>query len=198
MRKIKRLQLLGLLTGLALGVVLAAEEPALTLKDIDGASREPLKFEKEQKAAVFIFITNDCPIANAYAPEINRICEAYAKKSIVFYLVHVDPDLKADAARKHAKDFCYTCPVLLDPEQALVGRLKATVTPEAVVVSPEGKTLYRGRIDDRYITYMKQRAEPESRDLRAALDAICEGKPVPAAETKAVGCIIQTMKERKP
>ncbi|MBI3828619.1 MAG: redoxin family protein [Planctomycetes bacterium] len=198
MRTARLLRMLGLLAGFALGVALGAEDPALALKDLDGASREPLKFEKDQKAVVFVFITNDCPISNAYAPEINRICAAYAKQGVAFYLVHVDPDLKPETARKHAKEFGYTCPVLLDPQQALAVRVKAAVTPEAVVVSPEGKTLYRGRIDDRYISYTKQRAEPESRDLRAALDALCAGKPVPVAETKAVGCIIQTMKERKP
>ena len=65
-----------------------------------------------------------------------------------------------------------------------------TVTPEVAVLSADQKLLYRGRIDDRYIDFGKDRPEPTVRDLERALDAIVAGKPVPVAETRAIGCIL--------
>ena len=53
--------------------------------------------------------------------------------------------------------------------------------------------LYRGRIDDRYIEFGKDRPEPTVRDLERALDAIIAGKPVPVRETRAIGCILSDL-----
>jgi hypothetical protein len=66
----------------------------------------------------------------------------------------------------------------------------ATVTPEAVVVGTSGKIEYRGRIDNKYVTWGTARPEATERDLRAAIQAVAEGRPVATAYTKAVGCFI--------
>jgi hypothetical protein len=50
--------------------------------------------------------------------------------------------------------------------------------------------LYRGRIDDRYIEFGKDRPQPTVRDLERALAAIVAGKPIPVVKTKAIGCYI--------
>ena len=175
------------------GATALFSEQKLVLADMQGVKREPLG-AKDCKATVFVFITNDCPVSNGYAPEINRICAEYAPKRIAFYLVHVDPDLKPADAKKHAADYGYRCPVLLDPSHQLVKVTQVTVTPEAAVLSPDGKLLYRGRIDDSFVALGKKRAQPTTRDLRDALDAILLGKTVAIATTTAVGCYIPPAK----
>src|SRR5262249_38688129 len=130
----------------------------------------------------------DCPISNAYAPEIKRICANYAPKKVATFIVHADPDVSAAAAKKHARDYGLPGPVLLDPAHVLVRRTGVTRAPEVAVLAPDGKIAYRGRIDDWYVDYGKRRAEPAQRDLRNALDAILAGKPVPRATTPALGC----------
>ena len=160
----------------------------LEIKDIQGTAHQLPG--TSARATVFFFITSDCPISNRYAPEINRISADYAAKNIDFYLVHSDPDLTASAARQHAKEFGYRCPVLLDRAHALAKKTGATVTPEVAVLSPGGELLYRGRIDDWYANYGKFRREPTKRDLRLALDAILEGQPVSNPRTKSIGCFI--------
>ena len=155
--------------------------------------RRPLEV-KGAAGAVLIFIATDCPISNSYAPEISRICAEYSGEgpgNFRFYLVQVDPDLSPEAAARHARDFGYTCPVLLDTHHMLVESLRAKVTPEAVVSGPDGAVRYRGRIDDKWAGYGKARPEPTMRELRAALDAIRAGKPVPTPETEAIGCPIE-------
>ncbi len=163
--------------------------PDLELSDIHGRKHTPLK-AAGQNATAFIFIIHDCPIANGFAPEINRIVADYAGKPVAFYLVYVERDLAPEAARQHAKEFGFTATALLDPAHALVKRAGATVTPEAAVLATDGAVLYRGRIDDRFADYGKRRAAPTTRDLRDALDAVLAGKPVATPFTKAVGCFI--------
>src|SRR5438034_199604 len=46
----------------------------------------------DAKASVFIFISNDCPISNRYAPEIRRLCDEFSRQRVAFWLVHPDPD----------------------------------------------------------------------------------------------------------
>ena len=170
---------------------------ALELPDVSGQLHRPLE-KSSARADVVIFVVHDCPIANAFAPEINRLNADFKPRGIRFFVVHVDPTLAAADARQHAKDFGYTCPVLLDRQHTLVARLKAAVTPEAFVINPAGETLYRGRIDDRFADLGKRREEPTRRDLRLALENFLAGKAVTEPVTKAIGCFIPTVKRSTP
>jgi hypothetical protein len=65
----------------------------------------------------------------------------------------------------------------------------ATITPEAVVVDPQGRVLYRGRIDDRYVSLGLERPVATRRDLDEALTDITVGKP-PLAGQHAGGRLL--------
>ncbi len=83
-------------------------------------------------------------------PEVNRICRAYGAGGIRFYLVHADAELSVAEAAKHAAEYGYSSPVLMDRKHELVETLGVTTTPEVAVVTRDGAIAYRGRIDDRY------------------------------------------------
>src|SRR5438105_14126768 len=135
----------------------------LVYNDLDGIAHHP--FESRGKAgSVLIFYWHDCPICNSYAPEINRLYAAYT--NFAFYIVQVDADLTATAAREHAKEYALRPPVLLDPHHRLVKLTKPTVTPEAVVLDKKRHVLYRGRIDDLYAALGKRRPSATQHDLR--------------------------------
>ncbi len=165
---------------------LASSAEALSLTDIHGKEHKIL----DGKLTVLVFILHDCPIANAFAPEISRICEAYEKKGVAFYVVHVEHDMKIDEAKKHAKDFGYRCPVFIDAKHELVKRAQATVSPEGAVFAADGSLKYHGRINDLYVDLGKKRHAPTTHDLREAIDAVLEGKSVKVAKTEAIGCVI--------
>lgn len=164
--------------------------------DVNGIAVRPFE-ARQQKATLLVFTTHDCPIANAYAPEIKRICEAYEAKGVRMFLVHVDLDLSAENARKHATEFGFVCPVLLDRTHALVKAAGATMTPEAALFSPDGTVQYLGRIDDHYAAYMKKRAAPTRCDLREALDELLAGKPVSVKRAEPIGCYIPELEGAK-
>ena len=158
------------------------------------AEIDPFKAHKNARALVFIFISNECPIANRYAPEIQRLHKQFASNQIEFFVVHADPSETSAAIQRHTRDFGYTCRVLRDANQRLARRAGVRVTPEAAVFLPSGQRVYRGRIDNWYEDFGKARREPTERDLQAVLEAIIQGKPVPVAETRAIGCYIPGLK----
>lgn len=181
---------------LSLLLVLNVRAATPQLADLTGKLHEPLKNDG-RKATVIIFTLPDCPVANAFAPEINRIVADYSARGVGFYLAHVDRDLTAEAARKHATDFSLRCPVLLDTQHTLVKALGATRTPQVFLLGADGKTLYRGRINNLFADYGQRRQSVTQHDLRDALDAVLAGKPVTQATTEVIGCHIQTITETK-
>jgi len=137
---------------------------------------------------VLFFITSDCPIANSFAPEINRIVAEYGPRGVAFSMVYTDHHQTPEAARRHASEYGYESPVRLDAGRVLSRRYGVTVTPEAVLVDAAGERRYRGRIDDRYLAPGQYRLKPGTRELRDAIEAVLDGRPVAVAETKAAGC----------
>lgn len=160
-----------------------------SLRDADGAAHTGDEWT-QARAVVLFFVTTDCPLSNGYAPEMNRIEETYAPRGVRFYAVQGDTTIADEEVRRHAREFAYRFPVLLDPQQILTHHTGATVTPEAVVLSAEGAVLYLGRIDNRVKDFGKVRIQATEFDLRDALDAILAGRPVPHPRTRALGCAI--------
>ena len=174
-------------TGMVLCLGTGPGQAPLKVKDSNGRWQQPLAARTNPTALVFI--TTECPIANAYAPEINRIIAAYEPKGVRFYLVQVAPDVTAAQAKKHAEEYGYKPLVLLDPKGVLVKATGALVTPEAVVLLA-GRVVYKGRIDDLYYGLGKRRARVTQRDLRLALDAALRGRKPVSPAAPAIGCTI--------
>jgi hypothetical protein len=149
------------------------------------------------KAAVVLFITTDCPIANRYAPELERIRRDYAARGVTLALLYVDPELTDEAAMEHAREYGLEAAQAVDRKHLAVRAAGATVTPEAVVVDPAGRVRYRGRIDDQFADYGARRTEPSRRDLREALDDLLAGREIAVPETAALGCHIPELVLRR-
>ena len=168
----------------------------VSVPDAKGEMIQPLAGVGNRPATVLLFITDDCPITNAFAPEINSIVTEYEPRGVAFYAVMVDPWLSPVEAQKYATDFNYKCPVLMDQQHELVKAVGAAVTPEVAVISATGEVVYRGRIDDRYVDFGKKRLDPGRRDLRIALDEVLAGERVTVSRAPAVGCYIPDAAEQ--
>ncbi len=172
-------------------VVERTKSPAWDFSLLDAAGRKHTARDwKAARAVALFFIAAECPISNRYAPEINRLVADYSARGILFYGVHSDPAIGAPAARQHSKDYGFKFPSMLDPTQILASRTGVTLTPTAVILSPAGELLYRGRIDNRYLDFGKYRDAGVKPDLRLALDAVVAGKPVAEPFTKPIGCAL--------
>ena len=166
----------------------AAEKPE-EFTDVAGRHHR-LPGRDKCRALVLFFVAHDCPMANGYAPEIARICQDFTGRGVAFRVVYAERHLAPADAARHAREFSFPCPAILDRDLRLAARVGASVTPQAAVLSPEGKVLYLGRIDDLYADYGKKRAQPGKRDLRHAIEAILAGRAVAQARTPGLGCQI--------
>lgn len=168
---------------------------ALKLVDLEGRQISPLGADGAP-AIVFLFTRTDCPISNRYAPEVRRLHQKFAPLGVRFWLVYLDPGEPIETIRTHLKDYSYDLPVLRDPRHELVDLAGVTITPEAAVFTKGAQLAYRGRIDDRYVTFGQQRPAPTIRDLQLALEAVLEGRPVVPKTTQAVGCYIEDLRSQ--
>jgi len=173
---------------LFLGSILAAAD--VRIPDLDDRAVDPFKAPAGTKALAFIFVSVECPISNRYAPEVRRLHEKFAAQGVEFSLVYPNPMEPVAAIRRHLKEYSYPMRALRDPRQELSKVAGATITPEAAVFDTRGRVLYRGRIDDRYVSLGVERPVASRRDLDEALTAIVAGKAPHEATTHAVGCYI--------
>jgi hypothetical protein len=185
-----------LLASLAAALITASVSAAASrIAGIDGRTLRP--FEPAGPAHVVFFVATDCPISNAYAPEIQRVCRDYAAKGVGCSLMYEDVDLATTPARleqdvrRHVREFGYSqIPAAIDRARDIASRARVTVTPSAVVVDRAGEVRYRGRIDNFYAAFGTPRRHVTERDLRDALDAVLARRPVKSGDTEAVGCYI--------
>ena len=174
---------------LVLGLPCYAGVPDFHLRDTTGAMHSSAEWAGH-KAVLLYFTTVDCPVANSYVPEMNRIHDAYAPRGVLFLAVEADVTVPEPEVVRYATDFRYSFPVVMDPRQVLVQLTGASLTPQAAVLSSDGKLLYLGRVDNRVEDFGQQRINATVFDLRDALDAVLAGKPVARPVTKSIGCAI--------
>lgn len=176
---------------LALGLCLVAcadADVGPSVPDLDGVLCAPLDVPAGD-VHVLVFTSDECPIANAYAPTLGALHETWtATGRVRLFLVHVDPDMTAARAAEHAAAYALPGRLLLDPAQTLAHACGATITPEAVVRVPGGQ-VYRGRIDDQWRALGSRAPAAAQRDLARAVELALAGSPVPAPHPPAVGCL---------
>ena len=174
---------------LACGALSAATAPKFDLRDTNGF-RHTADEWRAKRAVVLFFTMTDCPLANGYVPEMNRMRAVYESKGVAFYAVQSDNTISEAAVQKYAQDFAYSFPMLNDPRLTLASLTGAKVSPEVAVLSASGEVLYLGRIDNKVEDLTNPRYAATEPELRNALDAVLAGKAPKEARTRAVGCSI--------
>lgn len=145
------------------------------------------------RAVVLFFTASDCPIANRYIPEIERLDREFSSVGVHFWWVYPNPEDTAVVVRQHERQFNVHSAVLLDTEQRLTAMAHATLTPEVAVLVPAGskwREVYRGRIDNRYVSLGQERPSATKHELEDALRAVIAGSAIPLPGGAPVGCSI--------
>lgn len=158
-------------------------------KDIEGNSFD-LRNGNDETLTVVVFVSTDCPVANAFQPVLRNLQADHASNKVRFVQVHPTSRITVEMAKKHQSDFRIESLVVLDLEREIAKLLKAKVTPEAFLLDGTGKILYRGRINDLYVGFGKKRRRPQNHDLANAIQSALDGELIETKVTKAVGCLI--------
>ena len=148
----------------------------------------------DTEAIVLFFIASDCPISNRYLPEMQRIESKFAAQHVVFWFVYPNFGETSEAVRRHEAAYGAEGHILLDPHHKLVAITHAKVTPESAVIVPEHRgaetfrTVYHGRIDDRYLEIGRERPAATQHDLERAIVDVLQHRFVQPPDGSAVGC----------
>lgn len=156
-----------------------------TLLDADG-KEQSLKALRGKNGSVLIFVSVQCPVSNAYNQRMEKLAQDFKARGITLIGINSNVTEAADSVKSHAAANNLTFPILKDGGNMIADRLGATKTPEAYVLDASNKLVYHGRIDN-----SKEAAGVNSSELRDALEALLDGKPIEKTTAMAFGCTIK-------
>ncbi|MEE2825620.1 MAG: redoxin family protein, partial [Planctomycetota bacterium] len=144
---------------------------------------------------VFCFVGCECPLARLYGQKLNLLADQYAEQGFDFIGVNSNQQDTLQEVGEYQEQLGIQFPIVKDYDNRLADLLSAQRTPEIVIVSPDRKIVYRGRVDNQYSPGIARAAATEH-DLAAALRQISQGEPVSQPKTVVEGCLIGRI--RKP
>ena len=171
---------------------LGTAAPDFALPDTDGKTVSLADFA-DAPALVVMFICNHCPFVKHVAAGLAALAKDYQQQGVAFAGINsndVDnfPDDSPEKMAEEVKLRGYTFPYLFDSSQQTAKAYRAACTPDFYVFDKDRRLVYRGQMDG---------ARPGNdvpvtgEDLRAALDAVLAGQPVPEDQKPSIGCNIK-------
>ena len=155
---------------------------------------EKFSLSTDTKFHVLVFLGVECPVARQYGAKLQPLADQFSGKSIQFIGVNSNPQDSSAEVAKFQQELKIQFPMLKDSSQLLAKRFQVTRTAEVVLIDSQGEVRYQGRIDDQYSPGVA-RGKTTSHDLREAIAAVVDGKPVANPKTIPVGCVITYKKE---
>jgi len=164
--------------------------PVFTLTDTEG-NEQAVPAPGAPPATVLVETCNHCPYVIAWNPRLRKVAEDYAPRGVRFLAISSNdpgrypadsPERMAQFVREHD----WPIPYAHDASQDVARALGAERTPHVFVLDSEQRLAYRGAPDADH--------EDPAQDaawLRAALDAVLDGRAVERAETPARGCTVK-------
>lgn len=165
--------------------------PDFKLPGVDGADYSLADFA-DAEVLVVVFTCNHCPYAQAYEGRLIDIQSDYAGRGVRLVAINSNdergyPEDSFDNMVVRAKKRGFNFPYLRDTHQSVADAYGAQCTPEIFAFDRERLLRYHGRIDDNW-------REPENvrrRDLREAIEAMLDDRPVEQPENPAIGCSLK-------
>lgn len=151
-------------------------------------------------ALLVMFLSNHCPYVKHVRAELAALGREYARKGVAVVAIGSnDPDRYPedgpDGIRAEAAAHGYDFPYLHDASQAVARAYRAACTPDFFLFDEARTLVYRGQLDDSRPSNGKP---VTGADLRAALDAVLAGRPVPEPQRPSLGCSIKWRPGNEP
>jgi hypothetical protein len=167
--------------------------PAITfsLLDLKGATH-PLDQNDGRHVRAYVFLSTHCPVSNGYIQTLNALHGRFPAKPVDLFGVVSDASVTRADAVEHFREFKAEFPILFDSSGLLQQTLKPTHVPEAIVLDRNGQLVYRGAIDNACEALGRRRPKAEKEFVADAITAALDNKLPAIAETKPVGCLIES------
>ena len=172
---------------------LGTSAPAFTLRDATTGTDVSLADLDDKPVVLIMFLSNHCPYVKHVAAELGRLGSDYGPQGVGIVAIGSNdieshPDDAPVRMVEFAAEHGFTFPYLYDQTQEVALAYRAACTPDFYVFDSDRQLVYRGQLDG---------ARPsndvlvDGHDLRAALDAALDGRPVPEPQLPSIGCSIK-------
>jgi peroxiredoxin len=171
---------------------LGTPAPPFALPDTDGRMVSLQSFD-DAPALLVMFICNHCPFVKHVRDELARLGREYTPRGVGIVAISSNdpaayPDDSPDRMREEKAEAGYVFPYLFDETQEVAAAYHAACTPDFFLFDGDRRLAYRGQLDD---SRPGNGVPVTGRDLRAALDALLAGEPVPSEQRPSLGCNIK-------
>ena len=175
--------------------------PGFALPDLDGAIVSPDDF-RDAPALLIGFICRHCPFVTHVRHGFAAFAREYQERGLAIVAINSNdveafPEDGPEGMREEAREAGYTFPYLFDESQEVAKKFRAACTPDLYLFDRDRRLVYRGRFDD-----SRPRTNPPmpvtGRDIRAAADAVLEGRAVSSDQKGSVGCNIKWKRGNEP
>jgi len=171
---------------------LGTQAPDFALPDPSGKVSSLADFDGKP-ALLVAFICNHCPYVKHIADGFAAFAREYGEKGLSVVAISANdaaayPEDAPPAMAKVAEAHGFTFPYLYDESQQVALAYQAICTPDFFLFDADRRLVYRGQFD---ASRPKGDVPVTGASLRAAVDAVLAGRPVPAEQMPSVGCSIK-------
>jgi peroxiredoxin len=151
-------------------------------------------------ALLVMFICRHCPYVVHVQEELAKLGRDYQGKNVGIVAISSNdvkgyPQDSPPRLKEMAEELALAFPYCYDESQEVAKAFTAACTPDFFLFNKERKLVYRGQLDDS----RPGNGKPVTgRDLRTALDAILDGKPVSDMQKPSAGCNIKWKAGNEP
>ena len=180
-------------------LALGTTAPDFKLPDTNGKTISLADFN-DSPALLVIFMCNHCPYVKHIRAGLAQLARDYQPKRVAILGINSNdaanyPEDSPARMKDEVKSAGYIFPYLNDETQAVAKTYRASCTPDIYLFDKNRKLVYRGQFDD---SRPGNGIPVTGKDLRAALDAVLAGKPVPPNQKASIGCNIKWKSGNEP
>jgi peroxiredoxin len=165
--------------------------PDVSLPDADGAEHH-LHAVAAGRPLLVAFVCNHCPYVQHVEVALGALIAGYGARLATVGVMSNDVDAYPqdgpDGMREQASRASWSFPTLVDDDHVLALALGAACTPDLFLFDAAGALVHRGAFDD---STPGNGLPVTGEHLRAALDAVLDGAPVPVGLPPSLGCSIK-------
>jgi peroxiredoxin len=178
---------------------LGTEAPAFRLPDPSG-KLVALDDFADAPALLVAFLCNHCPYVKHLRAGLARFAADTEGRGLALVAINAN-DFRAypeDAPPRMAEEAAragWRFPYLVDESQEVAKAYHAACTPDFFLFDRSRRLVYRGQFDG---SRPGNGVPVTGSDLRAAVDAVLAGRPVPGEQHPSVGCGIKWRPGREP
>ena len=173
---------------------LGAPLPPVRLMDaVSGTPIDVDTLAAGKRGTLVMFICNHCPYVVHVRQELVKLAHEAMDRGFAAVAINSNDEVTYPqdgpaAMAKLATEEGWRMPFLFDETQDVARAFNAQCTPDLFLFDANTNLAYHGQLDDSRPSNGKP---VTGRDLRAAIDALAEGKMVKGAQRACVGCNIK-------